>query len=145
MNQNDFEELYNDYTQMMLFASSNRPKFQNMGLEIAEIQEGYNELIEDSPQNLLDSLKALKNGIIVLEDEIKLFLFKYKKVREMLRQIDILISDYYNINTEISLYELNGIENDLFNVRDEYKEIEKLKLNIEGLKKEIDGEIARLS
>jgi len=109
LNQRDFEELYDNYTQMMLFASSNRHKFENVKLEMAEIHRGYGDLINESPQNLLNSLKGLKIGIEALEEDINTFLYKYGKIGEMLRQIDLIISDYYNIDTEISLYELNGM------------------------------------
>ncbi len=95
MNQREFEELYDYYTQMMLFAGSNRHKFRNMILEIAEIQDVYVESIKESPENLLDSLKGLEIGVKALEDEINRFLYRYERIGEMLRQIDILISDYY--------------------------------------------------
>jgi hypothetical protein len=145
MDQIDFEELYNDYTHMMLFASLNRPKFKNIKLEIAEIQKIFNEIMKEPPENLLGSIDILKTGLIALENEIKVFLLRYKRISEILRQIDVLISDYYEIDMEISLYELNGMENDLFNVEDEFKEIETLKLNLVRLKKEMDKEIAGLS
>jgi len=144
LNQRDFEELYDNYTQMMLFASSNRHKFENVKLEMAEIHRGYGDLMKESPQNLLNSLKGLKIGIEALEDDINTFLYKYGKIGEMLRQIDLIISDYYNIDTEISLYELNGMEKDLFDVKDEYENIKALKLDADRLKRGIDEEIVRL-
>jgi len=144
LNQRDFEELYDNYTQMMLFASSNRHKFENVKLEMAEIHRGYGDLINESPQNLLNSLKGLKIGIEALEEDINTFLYKYGKIGEMLRQIDLIISDYYNIDTEISLYELNGMEKDLFDVKDEYENIKALKLDADRLKRDIDEEIVRL-
>ncbi|MDI6723829.1 MAG: hypothetical protein QMD61_04220 [Methanobacterium sp.] len=144
MNQRDFEELYDNYTQTMLFASSNRHKFENVKLEMAEIHRGYGDLMKESPQNLLNSLKGLKIGIEALEDDINTFLYKYGKIGEMLRQIDLIISDYYNIDTEISLYELNGMEKDLFDVKDEYENIKALKLDADRLKRGIDEEIVRL-
>lgn len=144
LNQRDFEELYDNYTQMMLFASSNRHKFENVKLEMAEIHRGYGDLIKEFPQNLLNSLKGLKIGIEALEEDINTFLYKYGKIGEMLRQIDTIISDYYNIDTEISLYELNGMEKDLFDVKDEYENIKALKLDVDRLKRDIDEEIVRL-
>ena len=102
-------------------------------------------ILNESPENLLNSLKSLNAGLKTLEDDINTFLYKYGEINEMLRQIDIIISDYYNIETEISLYELNGMEKDLFDVRDEYEEIKALKINFDGLKKEMDEEIANLS
>lgn len=129
----DFEELYDNYTQMMLFTNSNRHKFENVKLEMAEIHRGYG-----------DSLKGLKVSIEALEEDINTFLYKYGKIGEMLRQIDIIISDYYNIDTEISLYELNGMEKDLFDVKDEYENIKALKLDVDRLKRDIDEELVRL-
>jgi len=145
LNQRDFEELYNDYTQMMLFASSNRLKIENIKIEIDEIHEIYLELIKESPENLLGSLKNLKVAITSIEDNVEVFLFKYHKIKEMIRHIDVIISDYYNIETEISLYELNGMEKDLFEVKDEYEGIKALKLNIGMIKKDIDENIFKLS
>lgn len=130
---------------MMLFASSNKLKLENIKLEISEIQNVYRDLLKDPPWNLLNSLKSLKSGLKTLEKDVDIFLYKYERINEMLRQIDIVISDYYNIDTEISLYELNGMEKDLFDVKEEYGEIKMLKLNVDKLKKGLNEEIDRLS
>lgn len=130
---------------MMLFASSNKLKLENIKLEISEIQNVYRDLFKDPPWNLLDSLKSLNSGLKMLEKDVNIFLYKYERINEMLRQIDIVISDYYNIDTEISLYELNGMEKDLFDVKEEYGEIKMLKLNVDKLKKGLNEEIDRLS
>mgnify|MGYP000909563974 CR=1 FL=1 len=94
-----------------------------MNFELTEISNGYDELIKYPPKNILKDLKGLKIGIGALEDDINTFLYKYEKVGGMLRQIAVVIWDYYNIGIEISLYELNGMENDLFDVKDEYENI----------------------
>lgn len=130
---------------MMLFASSNKLKLENIKLEISEIQNVYRDLFKDPPWNLLDSLKSLNSGLKMLEKDVNIFLYKYERINEMLRQIDVVISDYYNVDTEISLYELNGMEKDLFDVKEEYGEIKMLKLNVDKLKKGLNEEIDRLS
>lgn len=68
-------------------------------------------------------------------------MYKYAKISEMLNQVDIMISDYYEMDIEIDLYELNGMESDLLGIKDEYKKWNTLKFNIETLKKEMNDQI----
>lgn len=140
MNQHDFQELYDDYTHMMLFARSNRLKLENMHEEVSEIQKGYHEVIETSEDQkiMLNSINGLSLRLNDLNDEINAVLYKYAKTSEMLHQIDVMISDYYEMDIEIDLYELNGMESDLLGIKDEYEKWNTLKFNIDGLKKEMD-------
>lgn len=140
MNQNNFQELYDDYTNMMLFANSNKLKLENMHEEVSEIQKGYQEVIETSENQkmMLDSVNGLSSRLDVLNEEIDVVLYKYAKISEMLTQIDIMISDYYELDIEIDLYELNGMESDLLGIKNEYEKWNTLKFNIDGLKKEMD-------
>jgi hypothetical protein len=126
---------------MMLFASSNKLKLENMHEEVSEIQKGYHEVIETSEDQkvMLDSVNGLSSRLDVLNDEIDAVLYRYAKISEMLNQIDIMISDYYEMDIEIDLYELNGMESDLLGIKDEYKKWNTLKFNIDGLKKEMDN------
>lgn len=141
MNQHNFHELYDDYTNMMLFANSNKLKLENMHEEVSEIQKGYHEVIETSQDQkaMLKSVNGLSSRLDVLNDEIDAVLYKYVKISEMLTQIDIMISDYYEMDIEIDLYELNGMESDLLGIKDEYEKWNTLKFNIDGLKKEMDN------
>lgn len=126
---------------MMLFASSNKLKLENMHEEVSEIQKGYHEVIETSEDQkiMLDSVNGLSSRLDVLTDEIGAVLYRYAKISEMLNQIDIMISDYYEMDIEIDLYELNGMESDLLGIKDEYEKWDTLKFNIDGLKKEMDN------
>lgn len=141
MNQHNFHELYDDYTNLMLFTNSNKLKLENMHEEVSEIQKGYQEVIETSEDQkmMLDSVNGLISQLDVLNEEIDAVLYKYAKISEMLNQIDIMISDYYEMDIEIDLYELNGMESDLLGIKDEYEKWNALKFNIDGLKKEMNN------
>jgi hypothetical protein len=62
----------------------------------------------------------------------------------MLHQVDVMISDYYEMDIEIDLYELNGIEKDLLGVKDENDKFGMLKLEIDVLIQKISEKISKL-
>jgi hypothetical protein len=128
---------------MMLFANSNKLKLENMHEEVSEIQKAYNEVVETSEDQkiMLNSLNGLISQLDVLNEEIDAVLYRYAKISEMLNQIDIMISDYYEMDIEIDLYELNGMESDLLGIKDEYEKWNTLKFNMETLKKEMNDQI----
>lgn len=125
---------------MMLFASSNKLKLENMYEEVSEIQKAYHEVIETSENQkmMLNSLNGLGLQLDVLNEQIDAVLYKYAKISEMLNRVDIMISDYYEMDIEIDLYELNGMESDLLGIKDEYEKWNSLKFNIETLKKKMN-------
>lgn len=126
---------------MMLFANSNKYKLGNIHEEMAAIQEGYNEVINE-PQNqnkLLESINGIKSRLKSLQDEVDAVLYQYGHVNEMLHQIDLMISDYYKMDIEISSYELNGMENDLLSVKEEYKQFKLIKSEIETINEKISN------
>ena len=126
----------------MLFANSNKHKLGNIHEEMAAVQEAYNEVINE-PQNqeeLLKSINGIKLRLNSLQDEVNAILYQYGHVNEMLQQIDVVISDYYKMDIEISSYELNGMENDLLSVKDEYKQFKLLKSEIMTINEEISNE-----
>ena len=126
---------------MILFANSNKHKLGNIHEEMAAIQEGYNEVINE-PQNqdkLLKSINRIKSRLKSLQDEVDAILYQYGHVNEMLQQIDVMISDYYKMDIEISSYELNGMENDLLSVKDEYKQFKLLKSEIIAINEKISN------
>ena len=127
---------------MMLFGNSNKLKLKNMHEEVSEIQKAYHEVIETSEDQkiMLNSLNGLILQLDALNEEIDAVLYKYSKISEMLNQVDIMISDYYEMDIEIDLYELNGMENDLLGIKDEYEKWNTLKFNIETLKREMNDQ-----
>jgi hypothetical protein len=62
----------------------------------------------------------------------------------MLHQVDVMISDYYEMDIEIDLYELNGIEKDLLGVKDENDKFGTLKLEIDAIIQKISEKISKL-
>lgn len=127
---------------MMLFGNSNKLKLENMHEEVSEIQKAYHEVIETSEDQkmMLNSLNGLISQLDALNEEIDAVLYKYSKISGMLNQVDIMISDYYEMDIEIDLYELNGMESDLLGIKDEYEKWNTLKFNIETLKREMNDQ-----
>ncbi len=145
MNKSYFEQMYDDYTHMMLFASSNKLKLENMRLEVDETKKACSEVIEISDlQVSLNSLEGLKSRLSEIQEEIKSILYQYREIDEMLHQVDVMISDYYEMDIEIDLYELNGIEKDLLGVKDENDKFGMLKLEIDVLIQKISEKISKL-
>jgi hypothetical protein len=137
--------MYDDYTHMMLFASSNKLKLENMRLEVDEIKKACSEVIEISDlQVSLNSLEGLKSRLSEIQEEITSILYQYREIDEMLHQVDVMISDYYEMDIEIDLYELNGIEKDLLGVKDENDKFGTLKLEIDALIQKISEKISKL-
>ena len=120
MNKSYFEQIYDNYTHMMLFANSNKLKLENMLQELDEIKKACSEILETSDLKFsLSSLEGLKSRLNGMQEETKAILYQYREINEMLHQVDVMISDYYEMEIEIDLYELNGIEKDLLGVKDE--------------------------
>jgi hypothetical protein len=133
--------MYDEYTRMMLFANSNKHKLENINDEMAAIQEAHDEILNE-PMNddkQLNSINGLKSRLKSLQDEVNAILYKYGLVNEMLHQVDVMISDYYKMDIEISSYELNGMEQDLLGVKDEYKQFKLLKLEIGAVIEKINS------
>ena len=130
--QNDFEHIYDSYTRMMLFANSNKHKMKGIYEEMAAIQEAHYEIVNEpqTPDELLNLTEGLKSRLDSLHEEVDAILYKYGAINEMLHQVDLMISDYYKMDIEISSYELNGMEQDLLIVKDEYKQFKLLKSEI---------------
>lgn len=116
----------------MLFANSNKYKLESINEEMAAIQEAHEEIINEpqEQEKLLNSMNGLKTRLDSLGKEVDAVLYQYGQVNEMLQQIDVMISDYYKLDIEISSYELNGMEQDLLGVKDEYKQFKLLKSEI---------------
>ena len=124
--------MYDDYTRMMLFANSNKHKLENINDEMAAIQEAHEEILNEplDQDELSNSINGLKSRLKSLQDEVNAILYQYGKVNEMLHQVDVMISDYYKMDIEISSYELNGMEQDLLGVKDVYIQFKMLKSEI---------------
>lgn len=116
----------------MLFANSNKHKIASIHEEMAAIQEAHYEILNEpiNPDELLNSIKGLESRLESLHEEVDAILYQYGRINEMLHQVDVMISDYYKMDIEISSYELNGIEQDLLSVKDEYKQFKLLKSEI---------------
>ena len=139
--QNEFERMYDDYTRMMLFANSNKHKIENINEEMAAIQEAHDELLNEplDQYELSNSINGLRSRLKSLQDEVNAILYQYGNVNEMLHQVDVMISDYYKMDIEISSYELNGMEQDLLSVKDEYKRFKLLKSEIGAVNEKISS------
>ncbi len=139
--QSEFERMYDDYTRMMLFANSNKHKIENINDEMAAIHEAHEELLNEliDRDELSNSINVLKSRLKSLQDEVDAILYQYSKVNEILHQVNVMISDYYKMNIEISSYELNGMEQDLLGVKDEYKQFKLLKSEIEAVNEKISS------
>jgi chromosome segregation ATPase len=133
--------MYDDYTRMMLFANTNKHKLMNINEEMAAIQEAHDEILKESQdQNeLLNSINGLQSRLKSLQEEVDAILYQYGNVNEMLHQVDIMISDYYKLDIEMSSYELNGMEQDLLGVKDEYKQFKLLKSEIGAVSEKISS------
>ena len=131
--------MYDDYTRMMLFANTNKHKLGNIHEEMAAIQEAHHELLNEplDQDELLNSINGLKSRLKSLQEEVDAILYQYGNVNEMLHQVDVMISDYYKMDVEISSYELNGMEQDLLSVKDEYKQFKLLKSEIGAVSEKI--------
>lgn len=141
----DFEQIYDNYTHMMLFASSNKLKFENMHQEVDEIKKACAEVMEIEDLKLsLNSLGGLKSRLDQMQEEIKAILYQYREIDDMLYRIDIMIADYYEMEIEIDLYELNGIEKDLLALKDENDKFHTLKSEIDNLSQTVDEKIKEL-
>ncbi len=139
--QNEFERMYDDYTRMMLFANSNKHKIENINDEMAAIQEAHDDLLNEplDQDELSNSINGLKSRLKSLQEEVDAILYQYGNVNEMLHQVDVMISDYYKLDIEISSYELNGMEQDLLGVKDEYKLFKLLKSEIGAVNEKISS------
>jgi hypothetical protein len=130
---------------MMLFASSNKLKLENMIQELAEIKKACSEILETSELEFsLSSLECLKSRLSEMQEEIEAILYQYREISEMLHQVDVMISDYYEMDIEIDLYELNGIEKDLLGVKDENDKFQALMQELEISIQRIDQKISEL-
>ena len=146
MDKNNFEQLYDNYTHMILFASSNKLKLEKLHQEVVEIKNACNEILENEDiQYSLRSLKGLKSRLEKMQDEIIAFLFQYRELDDMLHLIDVMIADYDKIDIQIDLYELHGIENDLLGAKSVNDGLILLKSEISGLIKSIDDNISKLN
>lgn len=140
-----FEQLYEDYTHMMLFVSSNKLRLESNRKEMVELKKAYNEITADEDINYtMNSLEALKSRIDKMQGEIKVILYQYGEIDELIHKVDILIADYAELDIEIDLYELNGIENDLLNVKDQNDKFNILKLEMDTLDQYIQDKISEL-
>jgi septation ring formation regulator EzrA len=124
---------------MMLFANSNKHKIENIHEEIATIQEAHHEIINEprDQDELSNSIMGLKSRLESIQEEVEAILYQYGRINEMLHQVDVMISDYYKMDIEISSYELNGMEQDLLGVKDEYKQFKLLKSEIGAISEKI--------
>ena len=124
---------------MMLFANSNKHKIENIHEEMAAIQEAHCEILDEprDQDELLNSINGLKSRLESLQEEVEAILYQYNRVNDMLHQVDVMISDYYKMDIEISSYELNGMEQDLLGVKDEYKQFKLLKSEIGAISEKI--------
>ena len=124
---------------MMLFANSNKHKIESIHEEMAAIQEAHHEIVNEpqNPDELVDSIDGLKSRLDSLQEEVDAILYQYGTIHEMLHQVDVMISDYYKMDIEISSYELNGMEQDLLSVKDEYKQFKLLKSEIGAVNEKI--------
>lgn len=145
MTQSEFERIYDNYTHMMLFANSNKLKLENMHQEVDEIKKAYAEVMEIEDLELsLNSLAGLKSRLDQMQEEVKAILYQYREIDDMLHQVDVMIADYYEMDIEIDLYELNGIEKDLLGAKDENDKFHVLKSEIDALNQTIDDKIKEL-
>ena len=145
MNKSYFEQIYDNYTHMMLFANSNKLKLENMLQELDEIKKACSEILETSEVKFtLNSLEGLKSRLNEMQEEIKAILYQYREINEMLHQVDVMISDYYEMEIEIDLYELNGIEKDLLGVKDENDKFQVLMQKTEISTQKINEKINEL-
>ena len=124
---------------MMLFANSNKHKIENIHEEMAAIQEAHHEIINEprDQDELSNSITGLKSRLESIQEEVEAILYQYGRINEMLQQVDVMISDYYKMDIEISSYELNGMEQDLLGVKDEYKQFKLLKSEIGAISEKI--------
>ncbi|MGZ7047125.1 MAG: hypothetical protein ACXVHW_03420 [Methanobacterium sp.] len=142
MDKNHFEQLYDNYTHMMLFSRSSTLKLENNQQEIVEIKKACSEIAENKDiQYSLNSLEGLKSRLGKMQEEIKAILYQYREIDELLHQVDTMIADYTELEIEIDLYELNGIENDLLVIKDENGKLNILKSEIKVLYQVIDDKI----
>ncbi|MGZ7120293.1 MAG: hypothetical protein ACXVH2_11345 [Methanobacterium sp.] len=142
MDKNHFEQLYDNYTHMMLFSRSSTLKLENNQQEIVEIKKACSEIAENKDiQYSLNSLEGLKSRLGNMQEEIKAILYQYREIDELLHQVDTMIADYTELEIEIDLYELNGIENDLLVIKDENGKLNILKSEIKVLYQVIDDKI----
>ncbi len=130
---------------MMLFVSSNKLRLESNRKEMVELKKAYNEITADEDINYtMNSLEALKSRIDKMQGEIKVILYQYGEIDELIHKVDILIADYAELDIEIDLYELNGIENDLLNVKDQNDKFNILKLEMDTLDQYIQDKISEL-
>ena len=134
--------MYDSYTRMMLFANTNKHKLESIHEEMDAIQEAHQEIVNKprDQDELLNSIKGLKSRLESLQEEVDAILYQYGRINEMLHQVDVMISDYYKMEIEISSYELNGMEQDLLSVKDEYKQFKLLKSEIGAVNEKISNE-----
>lgn len=146
MNKNEFEHLYDNYTHMTLLTSSNKLKYENIVQEMNEIKKACVEILETTDlKSALDSLKIFKSRLMEMEEEVNAILYGYREINDMLYLVDLMISDYYEMDIEIDLYELNGIEKDLLGIKDENDKFEATQLKIKDLNQEIHDKINDLN
>lgn len=129
----------------MLFSSSNKLKLENMLQELDEIKKACFEVLETNDLKFsLSSLEGLKSRLNGMQEEIKAILYQYREINEMLHQVDVMISDYYELEIEIDLYELNGIEKDLLGVKNENDKFQVLMQKTEIFIQKINEKINEL-
>lgn len=67
-----FEQLYEDYTHMMLFVKSNKHRLERNQLEMVELRKAYSEITANEDSNYtMNSLEGLKFRIDKIKEEIK--------------------------------------------------------------------------
>ena len=123
----------------MLFANSNKHKIENIHEEMAAIQKAHHEILNEPRKHdeLSNLINGLKSRLDSIQEDVDAILYQYGRINDMLHQVDIMISDYYKMDIEISSYELNGMEQDLLSVKDEYKQFKLLKSEIGAVSEKI--------
>ncbi len=99
VSERDLNRIFDDYNEIMIFASSNRQK-------ISLIEEKTNFKNTEEFMHLMDFMQ-----------------FQVAKIDSVLGIIDDLLSDYHQMAIEIEPHELNGMEHDLEVVKKEYVSI----------------------
>ena len=145
MEKNHFEQFYDDYTHIMLFVNSNKLKLREIEQEMSDIKLACDEVLDNADiEYSLRSLRYLKSRLDLLMEKLNAILYQYSEIDTLLHQVDVFIADYNEINIQIDLYELNGIENDLLDVKNINNRFNGLKLEIKHLIDNIEDKINRL-
>jgi hypothetical protein len=125
MKKRKIHEIYQDYINIIKIY----PQYQDKFSEINHLMELIDSTNLNNQENFYKSQKLMENA----EGKIDYFFNFYTRTIKLLEEIDSLITNYYKLDFDGELYQLNAIEQDLINVKNDFNRVLKLKNRLDQI------------